>query len=590
MASPHRFQEVRDVALPKAAVWSVLCHTDRINRHIGLPPVTYGGLESNDTGDFRPAKAKMMGMALEWREYPFQWEREGRYSVIRVYDRGPIARFEGGIELEETGPNATRITFFADILPRGVSGRALVPRLARQSLAKTVELSNRLLSRDAPWRMDSPVPGRGDVDEVLLGRLCIELKRHRVQSEVVDALADLLRSGGDDEVTGLRPFEWAKHAGLDRIEALRACLHAVKVGLLDQRWAMMCPNCRVAKEEVATLGEVKSSVHCDLCGVNYDLNFDRYVEIRFAVQPAVRRAQANVFCLGGPFRAPHILLQRQILPGQRAFIPRLLLTEAMRLRVLKWNQCVAIAPQNPAPREVVWNGHEWSEAAARGEFEAINNGPEPIIVALEREEWDDLAVTAALVTAMQEFRALFSSEVLAPGREMAVENATLLFSDLSNSTALYERIGDAPAFARVGRHFDFLQEHIGQNGGAVVKTMGDAVMAVFHTPADGVRAALALQRAFNQMGEEEVALKIGLHFGPALAVNSNERLDYFGRTVNIAARVSGQAKGGEILFTDALWQHQQVRDAVEESGAQFSRFATTLRGVEEEFELVRVRV
>lgn len=589
MSSSHRFQEVRDVALPKAAVWSVLCHTDRINRHIGLASVTYGTLESNETGDFRTAKAKMMGVVLEWREYPFQWEREGRYSVIRVYDRGPIARFEGGIELEETGPNATRVTFFADIVPRGVSGRALVPRLARQSLAKTVELSNRLLSCDAPLRMDSPAPNRGDVDEALLNRLTTELKRHRVQSEVVDELAKLLRTGGDDEVTSLRPFEWAQGAGIDHIEALRACLHAVKVGLLNQRWAMMCPNCRVAKEEVATLGEVKSQVHCDLCGVNYDLNFDRYVELRFAVQPAVRRAQSDVYCLGGPFRAPHILLQRQILPGERAFIPRLLLMEPMRLRTLKWNQSVQVAPQNPAPREVVWNGSEWNHPMARGEFEAINDGQEPIIVVLEREEWDNLAVTAARVTAMQEFRALFSSEVLAPGREMAVENATLLFSDLSNSTALYERIGDAPAFARVGRHFDFLQEHIGQGGGAVVKTMGDAVMAVFHTPADGVRAALALQRAFANSNEGEVALKIGLHFGPTLAVNSNDRLDYFGRTVNISARVSALAKGGEILFTDALWQHEEVRDAVKRSGAHFSRYQTRLRGVEEEFNLVRVR-
>ena len=591
LASQH-FQETREVALPKAAVWSVLCHTDRINRQIGLAAVEYGDLKKDAHGDYRPAKSKMLGMPLEWNEYPFSWESEGRYSVVRVYGRGPIARFEGGIELEECGPNETRITFFADIVPRGLSGHALVGQFARHSLRKTVQLSNSLLSAPgAPRPIQAPPPRKGDVNEVLLGRLSIQLKRRPLRPDVVDALETLLRDGGDDEVTQIRPFEWARRAQIPRVEALRACLHAVKVGLLNQRWAMMCPNCRVAKREVATLGEVESSVHCDLCGVDYKLNFDRYVELRFAVQPAVRVAQSQIYCLGGPFRAPHILLQRQVLPGEKTFIPRLLRTEAMRLRVLKWNACIEIAPHHEAPGDVIWDGRTWSHGFARGAFDVHNTGDEPIIVALEKQDWDDEAVTAARVTAMQEFRDLFSSEVLAPGREMAVENVTLFFSDLSNSTALYERIGDAPAFARVGRHFDFLQGYITREGGAVVKTMGDAVMAVFHTPADAVRASLALQHAFPTWSEDDddqIELKIGLHFGPALAVNSNDRLDYFGRTVNIAARIAGAARGGEILWTQSVWQHPEVRALVAQSDACYSPFRTRLRGVEEEFELVRV--
>lgn len=594
MLTSRRFQEIREVALPKAAVWSVLSHTDRINRHIGLPPVTYEELKTGADGDFRPAKAKMMGIPLEWREYPFAWESEGHYSVVRVYERGPIARFEGGIELEEIGANTTRITFFADIIPRGVTGRALVPIIARQSLRKTLDLSERLLSSPgSPFPIQAPTPRKSSVDEALLRRLCIELGRRPLQARVVTEIENLLREGGDDEVTALRPYEWAGRVGLNRTEALRACLHGVKVGLLNQRWVMMCPNCRVAKNEVSTLSQVEAQVHCDMCGVNYDLNFDRYVELRFAVQPAVRRAHSDIYCVGGPFRAPHILLQRQLLPGQKTFIPRLLRSDEMRLRVLKWNANVGIAPENEAPKEVTWNGAQWSHTSARGGFDAINEGTEPIIIALEKLVWDTDAVTAAQVTAMQEFRDLFSGEVLARGREMAVENVTLFFSDLSNSTALYERVGDAPAFAHVGRHFDFLQGVIGREGGAVVKTMGDAVMAVFNTPSDAVRASLALQREFpsvaHKEGTDSIALKIGLHFGPALAVNSNDRLDYFGRTVNIAARVSAQAKGGELVLTDQLWRHPEVRSTIFESDAHYSMFCTKLRGVDEDFNLVRVK-
>lgn len=605
--APHRFQEIREVALPKAAAWNVLRHTDRINRRLGLPAVTYDSPETSVEGTYRIARAKMMGIPLEWKEYPFSWETEGRYSVVRVYNGGPIERIELGTEFEEIGPNLTRLTFFADATPRGVAGKILVPLMIRQSLQSMLAITDSDLANASVVRIKAPDPPKSKANDALLRRLCDSLKRRPLKPEVVDALETLLRAGGDDEVTSLRPFEWARYSHLNRNEALRVCLHAVKENLLDLRWAMMCPNCRVSKREVSKLSEVESTVHCDMCGVNYDLNFDRYVELRFAVQPAVRNAAPDTYCIGGPFRAPHILIQRQVSPGQRTFIPRLLKHDDMRLRVMKWNKNVAISAESEAPTEIIWNGHEWSHSEARGSFDVVNNGPEPIIIALEKLDWDADAVTAAQVTAMQEFRDLFSGEVLAPGREMAVENVTIFFSDLSNSTAMYERIGDAPAFARVGRHFEFLQEHIATAGGAlidetmteeviggaVVKTMGDAVMAVFSRPADAVRAALALQREFPLLsqseGEDEIALKIGLHFGPALAVNSNDRSDYFGRTVNIAARVSAAAKGGEIMWTQSVWQHPEVRALVAQSGAHFSKYCTRLRGVEEDFDLIRVR-
>jgi class 3 adenylate cyclase len=222
-----------------------------------------------------------------------------------------------------------------------------------------------------------------------------------------------------------------------------------------------------------------------------------------------------------------------------------------------------------------------------------NNDTKTICVALEKKNWDDLAVTAARVTMLQEFRDLFSAEVLRPGRQVAVENVTIFFSDLSNSTSLYESIGDAPAFDKVGSHFDFLTGFIAKHHGAVVKTMGDAVMAVFHTPEDAVRATLEIQREFlafrnTLVSGDHLGLKIGLHHGPALVVNSNDRLDYFGRTVNIAARVASSARAGDFVLTGEVWENSSVQRQLIESGATLSRFEAKLRGVEQTFALVRV--
>lgn len=593
-SATRHFEAVTEIALPRAAVWQILSHTDRLNRHIGLSPVQYDELNSDSSGFFRSAHSRVAGIALRWREYPFQWESEWRHSVVRIYDQGPIDRFEGGLELEDTDSGATKLTLFSNISGRGPAGRALVPFIARQFMQKTLDFCEKKFVPGASFLPRGPAPARGAVDENLLFRLISELKERPIRNDYADALALYLRTAGDDEAASLRPFEWARGVGLDEHEALRTCLHGVKVGIFNMRWAMMCPNCRVSKAESNSLGTLENQVHCDLCGVNYDLNFDRYVELKFAVHPAVRRAESAIFCIGGPFQSPHILVQKRIEPGEMTIFPLLEARQELRLRVLKHNKHVEVAPDAPPQTRLVWSGQGWNTARVRGPFIVEDASDQTIFVALEKIEWDSSAVTAARVTMLQEFRDLFSSEVLRPGRQVAVENVTLFFSDLSNSTALYESIGDAPAFGRVGSHFDFLTEHISANRGAVVKTMGDAVMAVFYAPEDAVRASLKIQQNFHAFRDTlsesgGIDLKIGLHHGPPLVVNSNDRHDYFGRTVNIAARVAGASRRGDFVLTGQVWNYTAVQRILIEEQSQLSRFEANLRGVDQAFALVRVR-
>lgn len=597
MSLPRRFQVVCEVPFARAVVWEVLSHTDHLNRHVGLSPVIYGDWVVGKSGSYREAASRLAGLKVAWREFPFQWEHGNRYSVLRLYEKGPIQSFEGGVELADgDDAHSTRVTFFADIAARGAVGGILVPLIARKFLNQSLQFCNRTFAPDAQPRSSAPLPSRDSVDEPVLQRLTQELAT-RVAPEYAHALAEQLRVAGDDEVSALRPFAWADENGLARKEALRACLHGVKIGMLNLRWSMMCPNCRVAKVETAALNELSSSVHCDMCGVSYDISFDRYVELKFAVHSSIRAASSDIFCIGGPFRAPHILVQKRLEAGGRAWFTLPPGNAPLRLRVLRWNLALDVSPDAPRKMRVELHSDGWSDgqhyiSGARGPFEVLNHLDEEVTVVLERTEWDESAVTAAFVTALQEFRSLFSSEVLRPGRQMAVENVTLFFSDLSNSTALYEQIGDAPAFGRVGSHFDWVSGHIADNNGAVVKTMGDAVMAVFHKSDDAVRAALQIQRYFGFFretlsGASEINLKIGLHCGPALAVNSNERLDYFGRTVNIAARVAAQSNAGDFVLSEALWSRPEVRILC--ADADVTHFQAKLRGVADDFELVRVR-
>lgn len=146
---------------------------------------------------------------------------------------------------------------------------------------------------------------------------------------------------------------------------------------------------------------------------------------------------------------------------------------------------------------------------------------------------------------MQEFRGQFSSEVLSPGNEMAIRQVTILFTDLKGSTRMYRELGDAPSYAAVREHFSQLRKIISDEGGAVVKTIGDAVMAAFTTPEAAIRAALEIQRL-----DDGLITKIGLHAGPAILVNANGLLDYFGRTVNLASRLQKHSVGGDVVLSE----------------------------------------
>ena len=187
-------------------------------------------------------------------------------------------------------------------------------------------------------------------------------------------------------------------------------------------------------------------------------------------------------------------------PGDKRELVLPLESGNYRLRALELpgSQDVQVSSEGETSAQVTLSRNGWSEETLRVSEEfslALKNDTDAEqLVILERLEWSDQATTAAEVTALQMFRDLFASEALRPGEQISVGTLTVLFTDLRNSTQLYREIGDATAFGRVMSHFDVVKKAIVDHDGAVVKTIGDAVMAVFRSAADGVQAMLEVQR------------------------------------------------------------------------------------------------
>ena len=130
---------------------------------------------------------------------------------------------------------------------------------------------------------------------------------------------------------------------------------------------------------------------------------------------------------------------------------------------------------------------------------------------------------------------------------------TIFFSDVEDSTALNERLGDKGWLRVLDAHDALVRRQLAAHGGHVVKSQGDGFMVVFGEPAAAVRAALGIQHALSaapprRLRATPIAVRIGVHVGRAITRDG----DYFGRNVALCARVAACAGGGEVLISDEV--------------------------------------
>jgi class 3 adenylate cyclase len=381
-------------------------------------------------------------------------------------------------------------------------------------------------------------------------------------------LADLVLQGMAADLTPLRPKTLASDLGVPPRAATEACLAGVKAGLLGMKWDLLCPNCRGAKVSVPTLSELPHGAHCTTCNIDYERDFERNVELTFAPAPAVRPLPDGRFCRSGPMETQHVAVQVLLGPGERRNVAIELPPGSYRLRTLHPSGSVDVEYESGAfpGLRIAASGVEMLDVADRsnepGSVTFVNDADFELAALIEERTWARETLTAPEVISLQAFRDLFAEATLRPGDDAGVSQVALLFTDLRGSTALYERVGDATAYNIVREHFTLLAAIVRDHDGAVVKTIGDAVMASFTDPTQAVRAALAMQAgiASSAHTDRDLVLKVGIHAGPSVVVTLNDRLDYFGSTVNMAARLQGQSAGDDIVLSHAVAADPAVQE------------------------------
>jgi len=448
--------------------------------------------------------------------------------------------------------------------------------------------------------------------------------RQTTDARVVDEIQRLIEQGQDHELNRINVIDFSKNHGLDEERVISAFLHSARLGLFDLSWNVLCPGCGGVLGAHATLKALRpDDYHCALCACGYKASVDEQVEVSFTVSPRIRRIAAHdpdslpvweyfkqVFWSSGvdfnqesfSALANEVTLDTlEVPPGEKA---------TMSLQIPN-DFIIVFEPVTHAAQFIDVQGEPTKDRQqlsimynkVRAPTGTMTLRPGPLRLSLENQAGVRVLpsvfiaaealhhligkrkpfLTAKRMLSNQTFRDVFKADNLNIDQRLQITSLTFLFTDLKGSTALYERVGDLAAFDLVRAHFHALLEIIASEKGAVVKTIGDAVMATFIRPEHAIVAGLRMRAAMDELNRKrsstDLVLKIGIHEGPCLAVMLNERQDYFGQTVNIAARVQSLSMAQEIHITSPVLDAPAVAEILEQRSIRPIQKQAALRGI-----------
>jgi len=560
-------------------LWPLVTNTDRLDRAIGFAPVRYQTRYEPGRGVRTFVEGRKAGEIEIGEEHPYEWVEPRRMGVLREYSQGPFRWLVSVVELLPRPGGGTTLVHRLRLEPSswkvrvgsrwgvGVALRKSLERVYQRIDATVKGQRQRGLSPGAdPFEEPARISGpRRQRLEHLLDRLV----ERGIDASIIDRLSEHLTLGSAHEIARIRPVALAEHWGLDPDHVVAACLHGAHEGLLELHWDLLCPVCRISCQVTDTLRAISEHAHCEACHLDFELDFANSIEMIFRVHPEIREVDLGTYCIGGPAHSPHVFAQVRVAPRERIELDLELPEGSYRLRgpqlpwavdfqvqktatIRRWDVELAAGPALERPPTL----------RAGAQVLILNNGHDrELVVRVERRASRSDAVTAARAASLALFRELFPGEILAPGQLATVSTVTLLVTalDADQADALYHDLDDTRAFSVIHEQFQRLGDAIRRGGGAVVKTMGEGVLAAFSDVTAAVRTALELpQQLAGSEATRPLRLRVGVHRGRMLAATLNDQLDYFGTTARQATAILQYARGGELVLTRAVASDPEV--------------------------------
>ena len=554
------------------ALWPLLADTGRLNEAVGFARYTLSETPRSDGSIERIGTTRRFGMILAWEEGVPEWVWSRRYQHTRRFKSRFVRAVTAEIQLHPAAGGGTDVEFRLAIAAMWPVALALSCGGMRR-YGKTIDRLFREAAGFAEVGVEQgfSVPHAPAPDAVRRRVMAQAEALTKRGHAVAERLAAYILEAPQVELERMRPRKLARLWGVAPRAVIEASLAAVREGMLTLRWDLVCPQCRGAKVTATSLDELPRGAHCPSCNIDFEGDFTRNVELTFEPASSVRDISSGGFCLANPQESEHIKVQLRVKPGEGKVSSGITLPDGdYRARTVEPGGSADFTIEHGSiPGITLTDGNPVIGDDGGNSIHVLNMGSAERYAVIEDRRWAQDALTAHEATTMQAFRDLFADAVLRPGDQVAIGRIAFLFTDIKGSSDLYNRVGDARAYGLVREHYAVLTRAVREHDGAVVKTIGDAVMAAFADPGNALEAALAIRddiarsngdNAAGTGAEAAIVVKLGLHVGPCIAVTLNDRLDYFGRAVNLAARLQGESRGGDIVLSQVMAEEPAVAE------------------------------
>lgn len=568
--------ELRGHESDAAAAWALVGDTEEVSRAVDHPRFLMEMVP--DAFGFPEVRGAVVGpgpLTHRFVERDSRWVRGRWFIQDRRVEGIGMARMRYEARLEPAGAGVIpTITLTVD--PRFAIGELAVWLSEAPKMRRWQAMLDAL---PRPGERVSPAPGG--------------------PAPVVGAVTAWMQTARAAALRELRPWALAREQRLPREGLVEALLGAVEAGALELYFASRCPRCLGTVQQADTLSDLADHATCGSCRIGFAPSLDEHIEVRFAAPVGLRPAAESRYCTLFPVERPEVLALLTLdagateeiavdLPPGTWFLGAGGDVPDQELRVqtggadVAWTAGVPAAPVALAPGEARVRLH--------------NPGPGRQRVQLAGRAQADDTLTAGHLVLVPAWRRRYGSTGLAADVRLGVRAVAVLFTDLTGSAALYAEVGDAEAFRLVHAHFRLLEAVVESAGGVRVKSIGDALMAAFPSPLAAMQAAVEMQRRFGAWAaglcmERPPGLRVGVHFGPALAVHTDQAgLDYFGGTVNLASRCEGRAPRGGIATTAAVAQDPACAAWLAGEGIVPEPFEAEVKGLPGVQKLLRMQI
>lgn len=537
--------------LPLDRLWAVLSDTSRMNKAMGLQP-----RHDTEVNGSRIVRTTMLGQEQEWVELPWTWIKNKEIIHERHYKKGLMQKQIGVFRIlpEKTSEGLTQVeisfTWYGNFILRFIIGPGAANFLKKEMPAY-LQAQEKIFFANAQAVNSALTPLRqlNTADENFMTQIVTEVNSSQ-PAKLKLVLQNLIASDSLD-IDKINPKKIATRTGLninDVVEQLTLLTHK---GYLALTWDVVCPHCRGPQVESSQLRAIKNNVKCGPCDLEFTVQDERSLEVSFKPQNKFREVGSVNYCAAEPAKKTHILLNWLVAKNETFTASLNLKPGSYRARTLHGKKsCEVIVSASQSPSQTITIDFTKLQIQLdSGNITLSFKAEADDYLVFESLPWSEDKFLAGEALSNTHIRTLLNDDLLRSGVKLEIGEQIILFTDIVGSTPLYRQLGDSKAFVAVQDHYAIIETIIKNNSGVVVKFIGDAVMAAFTDAGLAFKANNEIHQAFKN-NKDSLVLRTSFHIGQVLCVNLNVGLDYFGQTVNTAAKLQGWADGFETAVSE----------------------------------------